>query len=277
MLAYFPDDGGQEAGPWHLDAWSKSDGPAMVLAGAELMSQFGTLSAKEADDIYMPMELRAFSKVRAGSSDTPSNLRRGASADDIETLDTRRPYTNYFAVAEDDLKFRRFDGSFSRSVTRASFLGADAVTVLPYDPVRDRVLLVEQFRFGPHARGDNNPWVLEPPAGRIDPGETPQEAAHRELKEEANLSIKRLIEIGSYYPSPGAWSEYLYSYVALCDLPSMEPGLGGLSSEDEDIQTHVLSFDAAFGLIASGEADTAPIILSLMWLAKERSSLRTSA
>ncbi len=115
----------------------------------------------------------------------PATLRRQASADDVVVAELRHPYTWFFGVEEADLRFRRFDGSLSPQVTRAAFISGDAVTVLPYDPVRDCVMLVEQFRFGPYARGDTNPWSLEPIAGRIDAGESPQTAARREAQEEA--------------------------------------------------------------------------------------------
>ncbi len=81
------------------------------------------------------------------------------------------PMPHFFAVEEYDLSYRRFDGSFSKPVNRAAFVSGDAVTVLPYDPLRDRVLLIEQFRIGPMARGDAQPWLLEAIAGRVDPGE----------------------------------------------------------------------------------------------------------
>ena len=68
-------------------------------------------------------------------------------------------------------------------------MSSDAVIVLPYDPVNDRILLVKQFRTGPYVKGDANPWVLEPIAGLIDVGETPVEAGLREAKEEAHLEI----------------------------------------------------------------------------------------
>ncbi|MBN8194773.1 ADP-ribose diphosphatase, partial [Bacillus sp. NTK074B] len=83
----------------------------------------------------------------------------------------------FFAVIEDRLRHRRFGGGMSETVLRAAFLMSDAVTVLPYDPVRDRVMVGEQFRAGPFARGDRNPWSIEAIAGRIDAGEAPETAA----------------------------------------------------------------------------------------------------
>ncbi|MEM6620469.1 MAG: tellurium resistance protein, partial [Pseudomonadota bacterium] len=92
---------------------------------------------------------------------------------------------------------------------------------------------------------------------------------------EAGLTLSDLLPVANYYPSPGALSEYLYNYVGLCDLSAHAEGTHGLASEAEDIRTHILPFDEAFALIASGEADNGPLILSLMWVAQHRVALRS--
>jgi ADP-ribose pyrophosphatase len=201
-------------------------------------------------------------------------LRRRAQAQDIQVIARRQPYAGFFSVEEYDLRFRRFDGAMSPVVRRAVFISGDAVTVLPYDPVRDRVLLIEQFRAAVHARGDDQPWLLEVIAGRVDPGETPQEAARREAAEEAGLALGDLLEVAGYYPSPGAKAEYLYSYVALADLPDGTAGTFGLASEAEDIRGHLIGFDQLMALVRSGEAANAPLILTALWLERERGRLR---
>ncbi len=212
-------------------------------------------------------------RARAGQA-MPSTLRRQPAMDDIAVVARSEPYARFFAVEEQDLRFRRFDGEMSATVSRAAFVSGDAVTVLPYDPVRDRVLLVEQFRFAPHARGDANPWQLEAIAGRIDPGETPEAAAIREGQEEAGLRLDRLLPIAGYYPSPGAFTEYLYTYLAIVDLPDSAAGVFGLASEAEDIRAHLVGFDRLMALCASGEIDNAPLLLSALWLSRERPVLR---
>lgn len=206
-------------------------------------------------------------------------MRRRAVGVDIAVSRRDEPYSRYFAVEEYALSFRRFDGSMSPTIERAVFVSGDAATVLPYDPRRDRVLLIEQFRPGPFARGDAQPWLLEPIAGRIDPGETPEEAARREAHEEAGLELGRLIEVGHYYPSPAAKAEFLYTYVALADLPDGIEGntARGMASEVEDIRAHLLDFAGLMALVASGEAANGPLLLSAWWLAAHRDALRAEA
>ncbi|MBC7736273.1 MAG: NUDIX hydrolase, partial [Candidatus Saccharibacteria bacterium] len=172
-----------------------------------------------------------------------------------------------------DVAWRRFDGRMSEVVTRATFISGDAVTVLPYDPKRDLVLIVEQFRAGPMARGDAQAWQLEPIAGRVDPSETPEAAARREAVEEAGLVLDQLIEVARYYPSPGALSEYLYSYVALVDLPDGVAGVFGVADEAEDIRGHLIPFDRLMALVASGEVQNAPLILTALWLQREKARI----
>jgi 8-oxo-dGTP pyrophosphatase MutT (NUDIX family) len=123
-------------------------------------------------------------------------------------------------------------------------------------------------------RGDAQPWQLEAIAGRIDPGETPEDAARREAVEEAGLVLDALLPVAQYYPSPGICAEFLYSYVAVTDLPDGAAGVFGVEGEAEDIRGHLISFDALMALVASGEAGNAPLILTAYWLAQNRDRLR---
>ena len=60
-------------------------------------------------------------------------------------------------------------------------------------------------------------------------------------------------------------------------ISQAETGVHGVAGEDEDIQTHILDFDAAMALVTSGEADNGPLLLSLFWLAANRAGLRADA
>lgn len=259
---------------WNLAEWAQDWGALRTLAAAEVMALWPALGPGAMRMRYPMLEIAAASALRAQAMPAPATLRRATAAGDVAPVATRRPYARFFGVREDDLRFRRFDGSLGSPVTRAGFVMGDAVTVLPWDPRRDRVLLVEQFRYGAWLRGDPNPWSLEPVAGRIDPGETPEQAARREAQEEARLTLGALHPIGRYYPSPGAVSEYLVSFVALADLPDSAAGLGGLPSEAEDIRAHVLSTDHLMDLVASGEVENGPLLTSALWLSLNRARLR---
>lgn len=217
--------------------------------------------------------VRAASRHRAGrEAGDPPPLQAAP-----QVVSTRYPYGNYFALAEQEIAFPLYRGGHSQVVNRAAFLCGDAVTVLPYDPPRDRVLLVEQFRFGPWMRGAPNAWSIEPIAGRIDPGETPEATARREAVEEAGLTLGRMHHIGDYYPSPGAVSEYLYSYVAEADLPDDCTGIGGLDGEDEDIRALLWSYDELAEAVRKGRITNGPLLLSALWLQLHRDRLQAGA
>lgn len=215
---------------------------------------------------------RAASRNRA--TPAPATLRRNASQTDLETLSRGLGYRGFFSVEDYRLRHRRFDGTMSAPLERACFISTDAVVVLPYDPQRDRVLLIEQFRTGPMARGDANPWLLEAIAGRIDAGQSPEDAAKREAIEEAGLTLQTLLKAPSFYPSPAAKSEYIYCFIGLCDLAELPQGGGGLACEGEDIRSHLLSFAELMALVESGEINNSPLLILALSLAAKRPSLR---
>ncbi|WP_289085984.1 LLM class flavin-dependent oxidoreductase, partial [uncultured Sulfitobacter sp.] len=178
----------------------------------------------------------------------------------IDRID--RAYTNYFALNEYHLAHERFDGTMTDVLERAVFVATDAALVLPYDPVRDRVMLVEQLRMGPVARGDRAQWQLEPIAGRVDPGESPEDAAHREAQEEAGLTLRKLEKIAEVYASPGDSTEFFYIYLGLADLPDDSTGVNGLEAENEDIRSHLIGFDALMTMVDQLEAANAPLVIA---------------
>lgn len=267
--------GAKPGAVWSLDDWRALYGAAAVATARDVMALRGRADPSEVKARYGQMLVRGAGRVRAAAT-APMTRRFAAGPGDVVVAAERQPYARYFAVEEYDLTFRRFDGSHSPVVTRAVFISGDAVTVLPYDPVRDRVLLIEQFRAAPWGRGDPQPWCLEAIAGRIDPGETPEDCARREAVEESGLTIGRLLPVAQYYPSPGAYSEFLYSFVGLTDLPDGIDGVFGLEGEAEDIRGHLIGFDDLMTLVSTGEVANAPLILTALWLQRERAGLRAA-
>lgn len=264
---------------WQPSDWGRNrtavvSGALGELAGLPKSHPSAALRAR------WPMALSHAASVLRGASDpSPSTLRRDGGLDDVALEHRSQPYAWYFGLREDDLRFRRFDGTMSPMVKRAALLMSDAVTVLPYDPLRDRVLVIEQFRYGPWLRGVPNPWSLEPIAGRVDPFETPQDAALREAQEESRLVLRadRLELVGNVYPSPGAVTEFMYQFVALCDLPDGAGGVAGLETEAEDIRSHVISYEQLMTLVTTGEVQNGPLALTAWWLTAHRARLRDAA
>jgi ADP-ribose pyrophosphatase len=251
--------------------WSIFEGrEGEVMAGLVLRA-LGRLSPEQVGRRLGALRVEAASRVRAQDA-AARGLRVGSGEVSVEVPEPS--HAGFFGLDLWRLQHRRFDGGMSPTLVREVFVMGDAVTVLPYDPVRDRVLLIEQMRMGPLGRGDPLPWQLEAIAGRIDPGETPEAAARREAVEEAGLALGALEKVAEYYPTPGAVTEYLYSYVALCDLPDGVAGVFGAAEEAEDIKGHLVPFDRLVEVLASGEIGNAPLLLTVLWLQRERVRLR---
>ena len=259
---------------WDFATWCVDHRASAIETAREYMHHFGRLPVEEIDTIWPGIKIRAQQCVRARASEPKLGaLRTDFRAGDVDQRLMTRSYTSFLAVQELQLRHRLFDGGWTGTLDRSVVAWGDAVSVLPYDPVRDRVLLIEQFRPAPVARGDRNPWCIEAIAGRLDTDETPEQTARREACEEAGLSIRRIVEIAEYYPSPGLACEHLTAFVGEVDLAG-PGGFHGLAEEGEDIRTIVLEFDEAMAAIPAGAVNNGNALVSLLWLAVNRQRLR---
>lgn len=262
---------------WVLSDWVRGWGELAVGAARDVMARRDRYDAEAAAGLRPFLMARHWARMMARQAESPATLRKLPQPDDI-TVRKRLPgYLGFFELAEFTFDHLRFDGSRSPTVSREAFLAFDAALVLPYDPVSDHLLLIEQVRFGPLWRDDPNPWVFEPIAGLVDAGEDPADSARREAVEEAGLILGPLEPIARVYASPGYSTEYFHCFLAVADLSSFETSPGGLVSEHEDIRSHVLRFDRAMALVESGEINAGPLVMMLYWLASNRDRLRASA
>ena len=191
----------------------------------------------------------------------------------VSSKTKRIVYRGFFSVEEHELTYQKFNKTQSDVVKRSVLVSSDAVIVLPYDPINDRVLLIEQFRTGPYVKGDNNPWVLEPIAGLVDKGESPETAGLREAQEEARLKIDKLKLVARSYPSPGISTDFFHQYIGIVSLPESTNLVSGLESESEDIRSHIFSYKEFSKMILEGEINVGPAILLGLWLSKNRKNL----
>ena len=268
---YFPEPGAATpTRAWSLTDWVREWGELTCLAATEAMTFSKTRTAKQIAHMFPMIRARAAATMAAKHSKHGAGTLDGK----VDILSKTRVYTDFFAVDRYELTHETFNGGTSAQLDRAVFVTADATIILPYDPVRDRVLVVEQFRMGPIGRGDPKMWQYEPIAGRIDAGETGAEAAIREAKEEAGLDISVLEPVAELYPSPGTSTEFYYIYVGLADLPYDIEGINGLETENEDIRTHVMTLDALLEMVDTMQAANGPLALLAYWVARHRERLR---
>jgi ADP-ribose pyrophosphatase len=191
---------------------------------------------------------------------------------DVEIVEDRPLHDGFMKVRILRLRHRRFDGGWSPLLTRELVQRRAAVGVLLFDPRRDEVALIEQFRVG--ALRDDKPWLLELVAGLLDvDGESPEAVARREAVEEANCTIDALEPIADYFSSPGASNEFIHLYCGRCDL-SGAGGLFGLAEEGEDIRVSALPTARAFELLDGGHIRNAMTLIALHWLRYHRQRLR---
>ena len=193
-------------------------------------------------------------------------------ADDVRVLACDTVFQGYFRIDRYRLQHRRHDGGWTEELTREVFERGHAVGVLPYDPLRDEVVLIEQFRVGAHAAGWA-PWQLEVVAGIIDEGETAEDVARRESLEEAGLTLLELAPISDFLVSQGAVSETVRLFCGRVDATGAG-GIHGLEHEGEDIKVVVVPFAELTSLLAENKVTNATGLVALQWLLLNRDALR---
>lgn len=189
---------------------------------------------------------------------------------DVEIITDEPLYEGFFSLKALTLKHRRFEGGWTGTLRREVFDRNPVAAILPYDPVLDQVVLIEQFRVG--AYNDKQPWMLELIAGIIENNESAEDMAYRETKEEAGLDILELQKIYEYWVSPGASTEYLSLFYGKVDSQSAG-GIHGVIDENEDIKAHVLNADMAFDLVKQGKINNSATIMALQWLQLNRATI----
>jgi ADP-ribose pyrophosphatase len=191
--------------------------------------------------------------------------------DDVEIIEKTTPFQGYFRIDRYKLRHRRHDGGWTTPMTREIFERGHAVGVLLYDPIRDEVGLIEQFRPGAMAAGWH-PWLIEVVAGIIDDDAAPQAVAIREAHEEAGVTITDLVPICKYLVTPGGSTETMEIFCARVDTETLD-GIHGLVEEGEDIRVFSIAADEAIRWITSGRVVNSCAIIALQWLALNRQDL----
>ena len=180
-------------------------------------------------------------------------------------------FKSYFKVDRYKVIYQKFEGGWSTPAYYEVFERGSAVAVLPYDPVRKEVVLIEQFRIGA-INGQSSPWLLEVVAGIIEDNEQLTDVAMRETVEEANLTIQSLLPIYNYWASPGACTEQVHLFCGIVDTLTAG-GIHGLAEEHEDIKVHVIPQKTAFQWIKEHKIKNATAIIALQWLALNHQKL----
>ncbi len=190
----------------------------------------------------------------------------------VEMLEKSTPYRGYFQMDLYRLRHHKFDGGWTAPMSREVFERGDAAAVLLYDPDRDTVVLIEQFRIGAYAAG-TEPWLIEVVAGIIEPGEDAAEVVRREAVEEAGREIQDLVTIGTFLMTPGGSSETVAMFCGRVDSEGAG-GIHGLDHEGEDIRVFAVPAEDALDRVLAQERPNAITVITLQWLLLNRADLR---
>lgn len=187
----------------------------------------------------------------------------------VKILNKQTLYSGFFCMKKYQLQHELFAGGWSGEIQRELFERGNCVAVVLYDPKRDEVVLVEQFRVGAVENPINTPWLIEIVAGITEENEQPEEVARREAVEEAGCKILDLIKINRFYLSPGGSSEQITLFCGLINSENVG-GIHGVAHEHEDIFVRAVPFSVAYEMVLKNEIDSAIPILAIQWLALNR-------
>jgi len=172
-------------------------------------------------------------------------------------------YDGFFKMHEISLKYKKYDGSWSNEIKRELFGGAQVSAVLPFDPIKKKIVLIQQFRPGTISKNTNN-YLNEIVAGIIDPGESPEIAAKRECLEETGYKIKKLTPIQGYFPAPGSSKSFYHLFLGEVDSKNGKK-IMGLDKENEDILVESFEINQVKKMMQEGEFINGLTLIAIQW------------
>lgn len=194
----------------------------------------------------------------------------------VEILSHEPVVRDFVSVDRYTLRHQNFDGTWTEPYSRCIFtvgLTGTAAAALPYDPVQDTVILIEQFRLPVYLRQQSSGWFLETVAGLIPEGKTAEDTARLEVEEEAGCPARRMEFVAKFFGTPGSVTETFDMYIA--EVDAGEHGrVHGLAHEQENTRVHVLSVKDAIALADSGKIEDGKTLLVLNWFARHHTAIR---
>lgn len=183
---------------------------------------------------------------------------------DVKILSKRTLFAGFMGLEEYCLQHKRFAGDWTEPLTRELLCRRPAVGVLLVDPERETLVMIEEFRVG-CIESEDAPWLCEVVAGLIDEGESAEQAAVREVREETGLQVTDLQHVMEYWVSPGGSNEHVSLWVGRVDS-RQAGGFHGHAEEQEDIRVFTLGYEEAFAAMQQGKINNALAIIALQWL-----------
>ena len=178
-------------------------------------------------------------------------------------INKKNLYSGFFSLNKYEFTHKKHDGEWTSTVGREIFSGAHVSTLLPYDPIKKEIILIQQFRAGVLSRYDED-YLLEIVAGIIDEGENPEETAIRECFEETGCEVKKIHPIQSYFPAPGSSEEYYHIYLGEIQAFDGER-IRGLEKENEDILVKCFKVEDVRQMLKEKKIINGLTLVALQW------------
>lgn len=194
---------------------------------------------------------------------------------DAELISEEVAFKGFFTLSKKRFRHKKFNGGWTSHFEREIFVKGEAAAAVLYDPLLDKIGLIQQFRAGA-LHSQHGPWCLEVVAGLADHNEPTETLIKREIEEEAGITDAQLIPITAYYSTPGCCDEKIHLFCALVDLSGGD-GVFGLSCEHEDIQLRIFDAQQVFNVMLNSRMNNAATLIALLWLQLNRPALRTTA
>lgn len=178
-------------------------------------------------------------------------------------INKKNLYSGFFSLNKYEFIHEKHNGEWTGNVEREIFSGAHVSTLLPYDPIKKEIMLIQQFRAGALSKYDEN-YLLEIVAGIIDEGENPEQTAIRECFEETGCEVKKIHPIQSYFPAPGSSESYYHLYLGEIQAFDGER-IKGLEKENEDILVKSFKIDEVRQMLKEKKIMNGLTLVALQW------------
>ena len=172
-------------------------------------------------------------------------------------------YSGFFSFNKYEFIHEKHNGKWTDKVQREIFGGSNVATLLPYDPVRKEIVLIQQFRAGVLSRYDDD-YLYEIVAGIINQGENAEDTAKRECLEETGCEVKKIMPIQGYFPDPGSSESYYHLFLGEINGFDGERVMG-LESENEDILVKSFHIDDVRKMLKNNQIINGLTLIALQW------------
>ena len=183
----------------------------------------------------------------------------------VKVLKKKILYNDLFKLEKYSLSFLKFNGKYSKPISRVKWVVGRACAAIVYDSSAKDFILINQFRLPTLNSNKDSGWLTEIVAGLCEENETLEKTIRREMIEEIGYEPKKLVKICDFHVAPGSVKEYLSIFFAeVSDETKISDG-GGFDDE-EDIKILRYNFDEIFNLYIKGQIFDAKTIIAVQWL-----------